>query len=85
MQTDGTLTCQEAIGLLVDYLERALGSELLAALEAHLADCEPCRAYLNTYRKTRDLTARLGPVDIPPELQNRLRDFLRDRILRGEI
>jgi predicted anti-sigma-YlaC factor YlaD len=85
VQTDGTLTCQEAIGLLVDYLERALGSELLAALEAHLADCEPCRAYLNTYRKTRDLTARLGPVDIPPELQNRLRDFLRDRILRGEI
>jgi predicted anti-sigma-YlaC factor YlaD len=85
VQTDGTLTCQEAIGLLVDYLERALGSELLAALEAHLTDCEPCRAYLNTYRKTRDLTARSGAVDMPPELQNRLRDFLRDRILLGEI
>jgi putative transcriptional regulator len=85
VQTDGTLTCQEAIGLLVDYLERVLGSEILTALEAHLADCEPCRAYLNTYRKTRDLTARLGPADMPPELQNRIRDFLRDRILSGEI
>lgn len=85
MQTDGTLTCQEAIGLLVDYLERALGSELLAALEAHLADCEPCRAYLKTYRKTRDLMARSGPVDMPPELRRRLRDFLRDRVLSGEI
>lgn len=85
METYGRLTCEEAIGLLGDYLERILGDGLLAALEAHLADCEPCRAYLKTYRKTRDLTARLGAVDMPPELQSRLRTFLRDRIQRGEI
>jgi len=85
VETYGRLTCQEAISLLGDYLERILGDRLLAALEAHLADCEPCRAYLKTYRKTRDLTARLGAVDMPPELQSRLRTFLRDRIQRGEI
>lgn len=85
MQTDGTLTCQEAIGLLADYLERALGAELLAALERHLADCAPCRAYLNTYRRTRDLTARSAPADMPGDLRHRLRAFLRERLLRGEL
>ncbi len=79
------LTCQEAIDLLVDYLDRTLGKRLLAELERHLADCAPCRAYLRTYRRTRDLTARAVPEDMPPELRARLRDFLRERVLRGEI
>jgi hypothetical protein len=85
VETYGALTCQDAIGLLGDYLERILGDRLLADLEAHLANCEPCRAYLKTYRKTRDLTARVGAVDMPPELQNRLRAFLRERVQSGDI
>jgi anti-sigma factor (TIGR02949 family) len=79
------LTCQEAIELLVDYLDQTLGERLLAELERHLADCAPCRAYLRTYRRTRDLTARAAPADMPPELRARLRDFLRQRVLRGEV
>ena len=79
------MTCQEAIGLLLDYLEQTLGEGLLAALEGHLAACEPCRAYLRTYRKTRELTARSGPADMPPELRDRLSEFLREHVLRGEI
>lgn len=79
------LTCQEAIDLLADYLDQTLGERLLAELERHLADCAPCRAYLRTYRKTRDLTARAAPADMPPELRARLRDFLRERVLKGEI
>jgi len=79
------LTCQDAIGLLADFLDQILGDRLLAELERHLADCTPCRAYLKTYRKTRDLTAHAGTADMPVELRARLRDFLRDRVLRGEI
>jgi len=79
------LTCQDAIGLLVDFLDQTLGDRLVAELERHLADCAPCRAYLKTYRKTRDLTARAAPADMPAELRTRLRDFLRDRVLRGDI
>lgn len=79
------MTCQEAIDLLVDYLDQTLGERLLAELEGHLADCAPCRAYLRTYRRTRELAARAVPEDMPPELRSRLRDFLRERVLRGEI
>ena len=79
------MTCEDAIALLLDYLELTLGKELLAALEGHLAGCEPCRAYLNTYRKTRELTGKAAPRDMPAELRDRLRGFLRERVLRGEI
>ena len=70
------MTCQEAIALLADYLEAVLGEEVLRDLEAHLLDCPPCVAYLNTYRRTRDLAARVNRVEMPAELQERLRAFL---------
>ena len=79
------MTCQDAIGLLLEYLDLSLGEELLADLEQHLAGCEPCRAYLRTYRRTRELVAHSGPSDMPLELRDRLREFLRERVLRGEI
>ncbi len=74
------MTCEDAIAVLADFLEQTLSSDLASDLEAHLRDCEPCRAYLNTYRKTRGLVARAGHVEMPPELRARLRKFLMDRL-----
>jgi predicted anti-sigma-YlaC factor YlaD len=70
------MTCEVAIALLGEYLETALTPERLERLEAHLADCAPCRAYLNTYRKTRDVTASAGRVEMPEDMKRRLRAFL---------
>jgi predicted anti-sigma-YlaC factor YlaD len=70
------MTCQEALALLADYLEAALGEEILGDLEAHLRDCAPCQAYLNTYRRTRELAARVNRVEMPEEMTDRLRVFL---------
>jgi anti-sigma factor RsiW len=74
------MTCKEAIELLGEYLEAALGPEALGGLESHLADCAPCRAYLATYRKTRDLVRQAGRPDMPPEMRERLRRFLLDTL-----
>ena len=74
------MTCQEAITLLSDYLEMALGRETLADLERHLSECAPCVAYLNTFRATRRLTAEAARVEMPPEMKARLRAFLLDRL-----
>ena len=70
------MTCQEAIAVMSDYLEVLCGQELLRDLERHLEDCAPCRAYLATFRATRDLTHRTGQVEMPAEMQARLRQFL---------
>jgi anti-sigma factor RsiW len=77
------LTCREAIGLLADYLESALREEESRELEEHLAGCGPCQAYLNTYRRTKDLTGKAERVAMPEEMKDRMRMFLL-RALSGD-
>jgi anti-sigma factor RsiW len=76
------MTCKEAIDVLADYIEASLTPELADELERHLHDCAPCRAYLSTYRKTRELTRQVGREPMPEEMKRRLHRFLLDR-LRG--
>jgi len=74
------LTCEQVIGLVADYLESALTPEVIAELEAHLDGCEPCIAYLRTYRRTKDLTTQTERVEMPEEMKIRLRRFLLDKL-----
>jgi anti-sigma factor RsiW len=74
------LTCHDVIDVLDDHLDGALAPEDAAALERHLAGCEPCRAYLATYRKTRALGAQAARLEMPDEMLTRLRRFLRERV-----
>ncbi|HEU5193485.1 MAG TPA: zf-HC2 domain-containing protein [Methylomirabilota bacterium] len=73
------MTCHDVIGLLDDYLEGMLAPEDVIALERHLADCVPCRAYLVTYQRTRALGAEAARLEMPDEMRTRLRQFLRER------
>ena len=74
------MTCQDAIALLSDYLELALGAETIADLERHLGECAPCVAYLNTFRATRKVAAEAARVEMPEEMKERLRTFLLARL-----
>jgi anti-sigma factor RsiW len=70
------MTCREAIGLLADYLDMTLGPEAVAQLERHLEGCDPCQAYLATYRRTKSLAAESSRIEMPPEMRRRLAEFL---------
>ena len=74
------MTCRDAIDVLADYLDQALPPEVANALERHLAGCEPCRAYLATYRRTRALGAQAARLEMPDEMKARLRSFLLQRL-----
>jgi len=74
------MTCRDAIELLADYLEAELPPETGDRLASHLAGCQPCQAYLNTYRRTRDVTCAAGRLDMPEEMRARLRGFLLERL-----
>jgi anti-sigma factor RsiW len=76
------MTCRDAIDILAEYLEQSLDAELCRELERHLEDCAPCRAYLATYRKVRELGAEAQRVEMPEEMKTRLRRFLIDRLPR---
>ena len=36
------ITCRQAVALMTDYLDGALGPDDRALMEAHLAECESC-------------------------------------------
>jgi hypothetical protein len=80
--TPPRLTCKDAIEIMGEYLEAALGPDLVATLERHLADCRPCVAYLNTYRKTRQLAGEVGRLEMPEEMKRRLRRLLLEQLTR---
>jgi anti-sigma factor RsiW len=57
-----SLTCREFVELLYDYLLGGLGAERTAALNAHLAACPSCVAYLKTY----EASIRMGRAAVLP-------------------
>lgn len=50
------LTCKDATDLILDYLSKELDSETAAEFEEHLSKCPDCVAFLNTYKRTIQLT-----------------------------
>ena len=76
------MTCRTVIEMLDDYVDGTMPSALAAELEAHLSGCEPCRAYIATYRAARALSAAAGRVDMPEEMRSRLRAFLAAQLRR---
>jgi len=78
------MNCREAIDVLADYLDAALTPDVLAKLEAHLRVCAPCRAYLATYKRAAELGAKVNRVEMPPEVRQRLSEFLRESRLSSE-
>jgi predicted anti-sigma-YlaC factor YlaD len=61
------VSCREVVEILGDYLEGAMAPDDRVRLEAHLADCEGCTAYLDQLRTTIRLSGRLSEQAVPPE------------------
>lgn len=74
------MTCREAIAILAEYLEATLSPWRLDRLQGHLRECDECQAYVATYRRTRDLAARVARVEMPVAMKDRLRTFLIDEL-----
>jgi predicted anti-sigma-YlaC factor YlaD len=73
------LNCREVNRFLVAYLDRALSEEMLTSFDRHLSFCAHCRAYLDQYRATMELTGEAGelPQELPEELVDTTLAFLR--------
>ncbi len=66
------LTCREVVELLSDYLEDGLPAGERARVEAHLASCPDCLAYLAQLRTTIGALGRLREHDVPRPVLARL-------------
>lgn len=75
--------CQECVDLLTDYLEGSLDSNIKNRLDDHLSACAPCINFFKTFEKSADMThlLREQSVDVPLEVQDRLKSFLKKEVL----
>ena len=73
------VTCASGVELLMDYLEGVLPPQTARDLEAHVAACERCRAYVESYRATPRILRDATTADLPGELQRSLMATLQAR------
>jgi anti-sigma factor RsiW len=72
-----SLTCQQVVELVSDYLEGALDPADRTRLEAHLALCDPCVEYVGQIRATVALAARVEPDPADGSTRDRLVELYR--------
>ena len=71
------ISCGSGVELLMEYLEGVLPPETNAALEAHVAGCERCTAFVASYRETPRILRTATEVELPADIQESLHAFLR--------
>ena len=71
------LVCASGLDLVIEYLEGVLPDDVRAAVDAHVAGCPKCVAFLASYRETprivRDVTGAALPADVRASLHAVLR------------
>jgi anti-sigma factor RsiW len=79
------VTCASGVQRLMEYLEGVLPPAVGADLEAHVAACPRCTAFVASYRDTPRILREATAAALPPELEESLLAFLRSRRLqRGQ-
>jgi anti-sigma factor RsiW len=59
------LVCREAVKLMTEYLEGALGAAERRQYEAHLAGCIACNTHLSQMRATVAILGEVEPDELP--------------------
>jgi anti-sigma factor RsiW len=77
MQPERDLTCAEVVELVTEYLEGGLTEHERGRFDAHLATCDGCTAYVEQMRTTIAVAGRVREPELPPELEQRLREAFR--------
>ncbi len=58
------MDCNEFVEVVTDYLEEALVRTERLRVDAHLAGCDGCEAYLEQMQRTVEILRRLASRDI---------------------
>lgn len=66
------LACNELVDIITEYLEGTLPLSDRARFDAHLAQCQGCRIYLEQMRRTVEVLGQLSEESIPPRAREEL-------------
>ncbi len=73
------MNCDELLKALNEYVDGTLQPGICDQLEQHLAGCNPCQIVVDNIRKTITLYQNGKPLDLPPNVSDRLHHCLRER------
>ena len=71
------LVCRDAVDMMTDYMEGALGPDDEERLGAHLRTCEGCSTHLEQLRTTVALLGRLRAESEPSPAKDELVELFR--------
>ncbi len=71
------INCQQLIDFCFDYIDGALPVEERLRFTQHLGQCSDCLVFFETYRRTPELTREALATQIPPNVRDSVRSFLR--------
>ena len=71
------IVCVSGVELLTEYMEGALAPDVRAAIEAHVAACPRCEAFIASYREMPRIVRDATRIDMPADLEASLLAALR--------
>lgn len=74
------MRCEDLVSIIIDYVEGSMDPRLREEFERHIGDCSSCFAFLETYKKTSKLTKDIKCHEIPADVQDRLKSFLKEKL-----
>ena len=69
--------CEEVRKLSSDYLEEDLAPPKQSAIRAHLSNCDPCRAFVDTLATTIGILSRFPKVSAPSTFHDSVMDRIK--------
>ena len=76
------IACVNGVDLLMDYMEHEVSAQVRAMLEAHVAGCPRCAAFIASYRATPRVLRRATSRPLPAAAKDALWSRLRSRAKR---
>ena len=76
MKDKETISCEEALKLVFDYLDEALDDAEYCDIEDHLSVCRACYSRVDFERRLKDHLKEIGQEEAPAELQDRIRGIV---------
>ena len=73
------MRCDELLAILNEYIDGEIDPRVCDELEAHLAECDPCRVVVDNTRQTIRLYRNEQEIELPAEFRQRLHQSLRDK------
>lgn len=71
--------CVDGVEMLMDYLEGVVPPADREVIDAHVAGCPRCVAFVESYRQTPRILRAATAADLPEDLAQSLRRFLASR------